>query len=81
MFDFRVKPYFPKTLSKEFLIVDLVNNLDRLAEDTEKLLGRVRQKALEIKTGALPRMARDYGSVKTKKLFNELLAESLSHAA
>jgi hypothetical protein len=81
MFDFRVKPYFPKTLSKEFLIVDLVNNLDRLAEDTEKLLGRVRQKALEINTGALPRMARDYGSVKTKKLFNELLAESLSHAA
>lgn len=81
MFDFRVKPYFPKTLSKEFLMVDLVNNLDRLAEDTEKLLGRIRQKVLEINTGALSRMARDYGSVKTKKLFNELLAESLSHAA
>src|SRR5260370_14066709 len=31
-FDFRLKPAFPKSLSKEFLLVDLVNNLDRLAE-------------------------------------------------
>jgi hypothetical protein len=31
-FDFRVKPTFPKKLSREFLLVDLVNNLDRLVE-------------------------------------------------
>lgn len=31
-FEFRMKPTFPKALSKEFLLVDLVNNLDRLAE-------------------------------------------------
>ena len=33
VFDFRVKPYFPKALSKEFLLVDLVNNVKYLAED------------------------------------------------
>src|SRR5712691_12843786 len=35
-FEFRVKPSFPKTLSREFLLVDLVNNLDRLAESREQ---------------------------------------------
>src|SRR6218665_2843192 len=32
-FDFRVKPRFPKKLTPEFLYVDLLNNLDELAED------------------------------------------------
>lgn len=40
-FCFRVKPYFPKDLSKEFLLVDLVNNISRLAEDQNAVLGRV----------------------------------------
>src|SRR5580704_16385104 len=29
-FDFRMKSSFPRTLSSEFLLVDLVNNVDRL---------------------------------------------------
>src|SRR5450432_2448321 len=45
MFEFRAKPSFPKTLSKEFLLVDLVNNLDRLAESKEEVLARVRERA------------------------------------
>src|SRR3989440_3695876 len=39
-FDFRMKPAFPRKLSREFLLVDLVNNLDRLAESREELLER-----------------------------------------
>jgi hypothetical protein len=31
-FAFRVKPAFPKSLTKEFLLGDLVNNVDQLAE-------------------------------------------------
>ena len=45
MFEFRAKPSFPKTLSKEFLLVDLVNNLDRLAESKAEVLARVRERA------------------------------------
>ena len=44
-FEFRVKPSFPKELSKEFLLVDLVNNLDRLAETKEEVLARVTAQA------------------------------------
>ncbi len=77
-FDFRMKPYFPKALSKEFLLVDLVNNLDRLAENKDRLLERVEEKALAMNTASLSRLARDFGTVRTKKFFQEVLE---SHAA
>ena len=41
-FDFRVKPRFPHQLTSEFLFVDLLNNLDELAEDRDDVLGRAR---------------------------------------
>lgn len=31
-FAFRMRQRFPKSLTKEFLLVDLVNNVDQLAE-------------------------------------------------
>src|SRR5580658_10360502 len=43
-FEFRVKPSFPKSLSREFLLVDLVNNLDRLAESKKEVLARVKER-------------------------------------
>lgn len=70
-FYFRVKPSFPKTLSKEFLLVDLVNNLDRLAESKKEVLARVKQRAASYDAQRLQRAARDYGNVRTKKFFAE----------
>lgn len=79
-FDFRVKPHFPKSLSTEFLLVDLVNNLDRLAEDADAVMARVRKKAASMNVQTLRRMARDYGTIRTRKFFHETLAEpTLSH--
>lgn len=40
-FNFRVKPRFPNKLTAEFLLVDVANNLDELAEDKGQLLNRV----------------------------------------
>ncbi|WP_426436014.1 hypothetical protein [Bradyrhizobium genosp. P] len=37
-FAFRVKPHFPRKLTKEFLLVDLVNNLEQLAEAKDQVL-------------------------------------------
>jgi hypothetical protein len=71
-FDFRVKPTFPKTLSPEFLLVDLVNNLDRLAESKEEVLARVKERVVSYDRSRLKRAARDYGNVKTRKFFEAL---------
>jgi hypothetical protein len=81
-FDFRMKPSFPKSLSKEFLLVDLVNNLDQLAEDKERLLDRVKGQAASFDAFRLERAVREYGNVKTKKFFAQVLATGTGrHAA
>ncbi len=62
-FDFRMKPSFPKKVTREFLMVDLLNNLDRLAEDQEQVLERVKEKAVTEDTRRLERLAHEYGKV------------------
>ena len=76
VFDFRMKPHFPKTLSKEFLLVDLVNNVDRLAESESVVLDGVRRKALSADQKALRKAVRDYGGVRAKKFFTPLLEQA-----
>ncbi|MDD3020027.1 MAG: hypothetical protein PHX61_03480 [Alphaproteobacteria bacterium] len=39
------RPYFPSKVTEEFLLVDLLNNLHLLAEDTNALLEKVTGKA------------------------------------
>lgn len=73
-FDFRVKPAFPKKLSREFLLVDLVNNLDHLAESREEVLARVKKTATSYDAPRLRRAAREYGNMSTKKFFQTLEA-------
>jgi len=78
-FEFRVKPSFPKMLSREFLLVDLVNNLDRLAESKQEVVERVRERAASFDVPRLQRAARDYGNVRTKKFFLALAADMAPH--
>jgi hypothetical protein len=73
-FDFRVKPSFPKKLSSEFLLVDLVNNLDRLAESRTEVLERVKERVASYDKPQLQRAARNYGNVRTKKFFAKALS-------
>jgi hypothetical protein len=73
-FEFRVKPAFPQRLSREFLLVDLVNNLDRLAESREEILTRVKKTAASYDARRLRRAAREYGNMNTKKFFQTLQA-------
>jgi hypothetical protein len=72
-FEFRMKPAFPKKLSREFLLVDLVNNLDRLAESKSEVLERVRKHVGDFDRPRILRAARDYGNVRTKKFFGRAL--------
>lgn len=73
-FDFRMKPSFPRSLNKEFLLVDLVNNLDQLAESKDEVLHRIQERVASYSKPRLQRAARDYGNVRTKKFFSKALA-------
>ena len=82
VFEFRMKPRFPQSLTGEFLLVDLVNNLGQLAENRARLLRRAEQKALSMDRRALVRAVRDYGGVRAKKFFAKVLGDAgLRYAA
>lgn len=74
-FQFVRKPYVPNKLTSEFLLVDLVNNLEHLAEDQSLVMERVKEKALEMDHASLRKMANRFGKVRTRKLFNALLTD------
>jgi hypothetical protein len=61
-FSFRMKPALPRSLTKEFLLVDLVNNLDQLAEARSEVLERVKERAASYDASRLQWAARDYGN-------------------
>ena len=72
----------PSRLSPEFLLVDLVNELDMLAEDQEEVLARVPNKARGLDRRKLARAVSRYGKSSTQKFFHRVLQpEALSNAA
>ena len=66
-FNFKVKPRFPKKLSAEFLFVDLLNNLNELAEDQNEVIRHARNRLPELNSARLKDALQSYGSVATKK--------------
>jgi hypothetical protein len=68
-FHFVRKPRVPSHLTREFLMVDLLNNLKNLAEDQSAILKNVEKKLKEMDGKKLRQMATNYGTVGTKKFF------------
>lgn len=73
-FSFRVKPHFPKKATPEFLLVDLVNNLDTLAEDQKELLKNISWKVRTMDSKKLERSVQEYGNARAKKIFAPLMS-------
>jgi hypothetical protein len=73
-FSFRVKPHFPSKVTPEFLLVDLLNNLEQLAEDPKEVVLKVCSKAKIMDAKKLKKSLQEYGSVKTKKMLEPVLA-------
>lgn len=80
-FEFRLKHKFPKELSKEFLFVDLLNNLNELAEDRENVLKRIKEKIFKEHGMRMNRAVHAYAGERTKNVFSKWFAEeSLKYA-
>lgn len=76
VFDFKMKPYFPETATAEFLLVDLVNNLQGLAEDGEHVLSMALEKARCYERENFLNVVHTYGSIRAKKYFSQALGEN-----
>lgn len=79
VFIFLIKPHFPKKATEEFLLVDLVNNLETLAEDREAVLKNIFSKAAGMDSKKLKRSVLEYGSVKAKKMLAPLINKAEIH--
>ena len=75
-FLFQMKHHFPKTVTPEFLLVDLVNNIDRLAEDNQSILDNALEKAPQFDATKLKHAVKNYGTLKTQRLFMPVLNNS-----
>jgi hypothetical protein len=73
-YDFRLRPSVPPRLTEEVLMVDLLHNLDRLAEDKAAVLPRALARARTMDRNKLARAVRDYGSARATRLLEPVLA-------
>lgn len=79
-FEFKIKSSFPNQLTKEFLLVDLLNNLDELAEDQNQTIKRLPENLSSFNKEELMRVAQQYGSGRTKQLLKSIYRNKIQHA-
>ncbi|MDZ4128406.1 MAG: hypothetical protein U1E02_30170 [Hydrogenophaga sp.] len=60
-------------MTREFLLVDMLNNIDTLAEDSATVLQRVQTKLATFDAAQLQDAARQYGTERTRKQVTALL--------
>jgi hypothetical protein len=73
VFHFLKRSRFPKNSSPEFLLVDLMNNFEFLAEDQQTLRRNVAKKALSMNRRKLMNAVHDYAGAKARKFFEIVL--------
>lgn len=78
LFEFKLKSSFPTHLTKEFLLVELLNSLDYLAENLD-LVG-LSKKVEDFDSAALMQMAQKYGSGRARKILKTILRKELIYA-
>jgi len=72
-YDFRRRASFPKSVSEEFLLVDLLHNLNRLAEDQGAVRERALARARQMDRKHLAKAVYDYDSARVRKLLDPVL--------
>jgi len=76
-YDFRVKHRFPlpNQVSSEYLLVDMLNNFDELAEDEDHVFPIARRKLSQFDAKKLQQALQDYGSAATRRLMKNWLSK------
>lgn len=78
-FEFQLKHHFPAKVTEEFLLVDLANNLDHLAEDHDEVLRKLLAKASQMPSQKLKQAVLKYGSARARKLFKSFINYKVEH--
>ncbi len=79
-FEFKLKSAFPKHITREYLLVDLLNNLENLAEDESQAMDKLQFNVRNFDTDALMKATQQYGTGKTKRTLKTIVRNVLQHA-
>lgn len=77
LFEFTLKTSFPKIVTKEFLLVDLLNHLENLAEEQAVVLNKLPSKLKDFNLNELMKITQQYGSGKTKRILKSLIRKNI----
>lgn len=72
--EFRLVPAYPHKLSREFLLVDLLNNLKRLPDNTAGVLENLKARLKDFDRAALQACLERYGRPGAKNIFRHIYA-------
>jgi len=78
-FEFKLKSSFPKNTSREYLLVDLLNNLDILAEDQTQAIRKLSNSVRSYNADALMKAIQQYATGKTKRILKSIVRNMLRH--
>lgn len=70
-FRFRRVPAYPAALSKEYLLVDLLNNLDDLPDDVAAVLRNLKSRLGEYDCGKVSESLKLYGNSRARRVLRE----------
>ncbi|MBU3661068.1 MAG: hypothetical protein FGM14_14425 [Flavobacteriales bacterium] len=79
LFEFTLKTSFPKTVTKEFLLVDLLNHKEYLAEDQAAIINKLPSKLEDFDLNELMKITQQYGSGKTKRILKSHIRKKISN--
>jgi hypothetical protein len=65
------RPYVPEKTTREFLLVDLANNVKHIAEDQPALVENIKKKAREMDKVRLRYLVRHFGTAGTRKMLDK----------
>jgi hypothetical protein len=71
----------PKNLTPEFLVVELLNRLDELAEDRDQVVERLKSKLSDFNRRKLLHAASRYGTLSTQKKLDALMTSAETEGA
>jgi hypothetical protein len=72
-FIFKSKTAFPNSVSKAYLLVDLLNNIEELAEDQSATIKKVEKHISEFELSELMKLTQQYGSRNTKRILKRAI--------
>jgi hypothetical protein len=74
-FDFRIRPYFPRQLTAEFLLVELLNEHLAMPEEIFLQPERLQEKLSQFNKRRIERLIKEFGKVYTRKIYAVLTAK------